>query len=66
MDLYLDISKPFDQVSHYCLIVKMKNLGISKKVISTGRYFWQNYQSKNWFVQSAEAVEYTDCFSAEE
>ena len=29
--IYLDFSKAFDTLSHYCLLVKMKNLEISKK-----------------------------------
>ena len=35
----LDFTITFDTISHYRLQAKMKNLGISKKVVNIGRYF---------------------------
>ena len=37
--IYLDFSKAFDTVFHYCLLVKMKSFDISKNIISIVRYF---------------------------
>ena len=39
--IYLDFNKAFDMVSHYCLLVKMKNSSISlkKKIVNIVRYF---------------------------
>ena len=31
--IYLDFSKAFDMVSNYCLLEKIKNLGISKNIL---------------------------------
>ena len=35
----LEFSKAFDTVSHYHLLVKMRNLGIFSKLINMRRYF---------------------------
>ena len=40
--LYLDFSKAFDSVSHYRLLVKMQNYGISEKLINIVKYFLAN------------------------
>lgn len=40
--LYLDFSKAFDTVSHYRLLIKMKNLGISNNIINVVKDFLSN------------------------
>ena len=44
--VYLNLSNPFDTLSHYCLLETppQKNFGISKE---KKNFFWQNYESKN-------------------
>ena len=40
--LYLDFSKAFDTVSHYRLLIKMENLGISSNIIDIVKDFLSN------------------------
>lgn len=44
--LYLDFSKAFDSVSHYRLLIKMENLGISTNIINIVRDFLSNRTMK--------------------
>ena len=44
--LYLDFSKAFDSVSHYRLLIKMQNLGISTNMLNIVRDFLANRTMK--------------------
>ena len=48
--IYLNFNEAFETMSHYRLLLKIKNFGFSKKKKKISKIFFDryNYESKNW------------------